>query len=120
MEDITAVFKALADPNRLKALCALEDGRLCACQIIELLDLAPSTVSRHMDVVLGAGLIKATKKQRWVYYELEGKDTPEPARQTLKLLHDLFRNRDEMQVVKEEIKKIKAIGPEEICRKRAR
>ena len=116
MDEIASVFKALSDPNRLKALCALEGGRLCACQIIELLGLAPSTVSRHMNVLEHAGLVKTTREQRWVYYEIAGKEAGESAEKVLKLLSAMLAEYDEAREVRGEIGRIKSISPEELCR----
>lgn len=70
MEDFIAVTKALSDPHRVRALFALRNGELCVCQIIELLGLAPSTVSKHMSVLKQAGLVKNRKEERWMYYRL--------------------------------------------------
>ena len=65
-----SVVRALADENRVRALLALRGGELCVCQIIELLGLAPSTVSKHMSILKQAGLVEAAKRGRWVYYRL--------------------------------------------------
>jgi predicted transcriptional regulator len=51
IDEFTLIAKALADPNRVRALVALRNRELCVCQIIELLDLAPSTVSKHMSIL---------------------------------------------------------------------
>ena len=72
MQDVLAVTKALADESRLRALCALQQGELCVCQIIELLGLAPSTVSKHMSILRQAGLVKGRKEGRWMHYRLPG------------------------------------------------
>ena len=70
LEDFTAIFKALSDTNRVRALLALRKGESCVCQIIELLGLAPSTVSKHMSILKHAGLVESRKDSRWVYYRL--------------------------------------------------
>lgn len=70
MREFMTVIRALGDENRVRALLALREGELCVCQIIELLELAPSTVSKHMSILRQAGLVEATKRGRWVYYRL--------------------------------------------------
>ncbi|MBN1577026.1 MAG: winged helix-turn-helix transcriptional regulator [Chitinispirillaceae bacterium] len=70
MDNFLAITKALSDANRVRALMALRGGELCVCQIIELLGLAPSTVSKHMAVLKQAGLVKCRKEERWMYYRL--------------------------------------------------
>jgi DNA-binding transcriptional ArsR family regulator len=70
MAQFLGVAAALADENRVRALLALRGGELCACQIIELLELAPSTVSKHLAILRRAGLVEARKEGRWMYYRL--------------------------------------------------
>lgn len=62
--------KALADPNRVRILMALRNGELCVCRIIELLQLAPSTVSKHIAILKQAGLVEGRKEGRWMHYRL--------------------------------------------------
>jgi len=70
-----AITKALADVNRVRILMFLRPGELCLCQIIELLGLAPSTVSKHMAILYQAGLVETRKVGRWMYYRLSD-DSP--------------------------------------------
>lgn len=70
LEDFVAITKALSDPNRIRAFLTLRRGELCACHIIELLGLAPSTISKHMSILKQAGLVDSRKDSRWVYYRL--------------------------------------------------
>jgi DNA-binding transcriptional ArsR family regulator len=74
MRDCIAIAKALGDLQRVRALMALEGGELCLCQLIELLNLSPSTVSKHMTVLNQARLVESRKEGRWVYYRLPGRD----------------------------------------------
>lgn len=68
--DPVTIAKALADEGRLRILAALRDGELCVCQVIELIDLAPSTISKHLAILAGAKLILGRKDGRWVHYRL--------------------------------------------------
>ena len=70
-QQVARLFSALSDPTRLRLLLALRDGELCACQLIGLVELAPSTVSKHMSLLRAAGLVAARKDGRWVHYRLE-------------------------------------------------
>ncbi|MCB1042294.1 MAG: winged helix-turn-helix transcriptional regulator [Acidobacteria bacterium] len=71
MELLTGVFKALADRNRLRMLAALmRYDELCACQLIELIQVTGATASRHMGVLIASGLVASRKEGRWVYYRL--------------------------------------------------
>jgi len=110
-----SVFKALSDENRVRVLAVLIDsGELCVCQITELLALAPSTVSKHLSILAGAGLVAWRKKGRWVHYRpVEGAD--EVAREVYGLLgRTLGDDATVMQDVKV-LKQILKTDPEELC-----
>lgn len=80
MKDVLAIAKAMSDPNRLRVLCALRGRELCACDIIAMLGLAQATVSRHMSLLVQAGLVIGRKDGRWTHYRLpDGKDRADPA-----------------------------------------
>jgi ArsR family transcriptional regulator, arsenate/arsenite/antimonite-responsive transcriptional repressor len=72
MREFMAVAKSLADEQRVRALLFLRGGELCLCQIVEMLGLAPSTVSKHMAILYQAGLVESRKEGRWMYYRLAG------------------------------------------------
>ena len=75
MDKMISIFKALSDQNRLRILAALTmRAELCACQINELLQVSGATTSRHLDVLIAAGLIDKRKDGRWVYYRLKDGD----------------------------------------------
>ena len=90
MRNFMAVTKALADENRVRVLMFLGDGELCVCQIVEMLDLAPSTVSKHMSVLSTAGLVDTRKEGHWVYYRRASKASP-PVRGALNWLDASLR-----------------------------
>jgi DNA-binding transcriptional ArsR family regulator len=66
-----AVMKAAADPTRVRILKMLEPGELCVCQIIAVLALTPSTVSKHLSLLKAAGLVNDRKEKKWVHYSLD-------------------------------------------------
>ncbi len=70
MKQALQVFGALSDENRVRMLFALRHGELCVCQLIELMGLSPSTVSKHLSILRDAGLLDSRKEGRWVYYRL--------------------------------------------------
>jgi DNA-binding transcriptional ArsR family regulator len=75
--------RALGDETRVRALLALAGGELCLCQIVELLGLAPSTVSKHMKLLHEAGLVSRRKDGRWSYFRLAGAEAPPAVRRAL-------------------------------------
>jgi ArsR family transcriptional regulator, arsenate/arsenite/antimonite-responsive transcriptional repressor len=67
------VFKALADPNRLRLLSivkAEESGESCVCDLTEPLDLGQPTVSHHLKILVEAGILHREKRGTWAYYSL--------------------------------------------------
>lgn len=84
MQDFLSLTKALSDETRVRALLSLAQGELCVCQIIGLLGLSPSTVSKHMSLLQQAGLVRRRKEGRWAYYRLAGREASPTARQALR------------------------------------
>jgi len=66
-----AVMKAVADPTRARILKLLEGGELCVCQIIAVLALSPSNVSKHLFLLKSARLVNDRKEKKWVHYSLD-------------------------------------------------
>ena len=118
MRRFIALAKALSDENRLRVICALDRRELCVCQIIELLGLAPSTVSKHMSVLHQAGLVDSRKDGRWSYYRLAGDDAAGPVRAalawTIASLSGASRVREDAKA----LKRILKCAREELCGKR--
>ena len=83
MRDFLLITKALSDEARIRALMAVKSGELCLCQIVDLLHLAPSTVSKHMSLLVHAGLLECRKEGRWRFYRLPGSRSPKTVRQAL-------------------------------------
>jgi len=106
MKEFMSVAKALADENRVRVLVFLGDGELCVCQIVEMLGLAPSTVSKHMAVLHQAGLVESRKEGRWIYYRLPGMDTPACVREAIRWVHKCLAKDPQAT---EDAKRLKAV-----------
>lgn len=65
------IFKALGDETRLTIIDMLSCGEICACKIIEGLNLSQPTISHHMKVLQQVGLVKARKDGRWMHYSID-------------------------------------------------
>lgn len=94
MDKFEKMFKALSDRNRLRILKMLEKRQLCVCEITETLGLAASTVSKHLSILRGAGLILSEKNGKWVDYKLNDAAQNIAARQLLSLM-PVWLNDDE-------------------------
>ena len=68
LQDVERTLKAAGDATRLRILRMLEEGPLCVCQVVEVLGLSQSTVSKHLVLLKNAGLIEDEKRGKWVFY----------------------------------------------------
>jgi ArsR family transcriptional regulator len=71
-EATAALFRALADPARVKILNLLATGEapVCACEFEPTLGLAQATVSHHLKKLTDAGLLEREQRGRWAYFSL--------------------------------------------------
>ncbi len=71
VSETNQIFKAFADETRMRILHILTAGELCVCDIMSILNLPQSKVSRHLAYLRKCGLVKARKNGLWVYYLLK-------------------------------------------------
>jgi ArsR family transcriptional regulator len=73
IEHYVDLARALADPNRLRllALLAAADREVCVCELMEILDLPQSRVSRHLQLLRRLKLVRDRREARWVHYRLD-------------------------------------------------
>jgi ArsR family transcriptional regulator len=72
-EELAALFKALADPVRLRVLsfiAAQPAGEACVCHVVGPVGLSQPTVSHHLKLLREAGLLERDKRGAWVYYRV--------------------------------------------------
>ncbi|MGO2005128.1 ArsR/SmtB family transcription factor, partial [Arthrobacter rhombi] len=72
-EVLSASFKALADPSRLRILsivAADTNAETCVCDLSEPLQLGQPTVSHHLKILVDAGFLHREKRGVWAYYSL--------------------------------------------------
>lgn len=67
-----AVFRALADPARVRIvnLLASSDEAVCVCELVPTLGLTQPTVSHHLKKLTDAGLLERDQQGKWAYYTL--------------------------------------------------
>ncbi|OBF50692.1 transcriptional regulator [Mycobacterium sp. 852002-50816_SCH5313054-b] len=69
--DLAAMFKALADPVRLRLLSLIAShpgGEACVCEISATFDVSQPTISHHLKLLRSAGLLDCERRGTWVYY----------------------------------------------------
>ncbi len=87
MQDLLAALKAVAEPTRLRLLALCARGELTVSELTGILGQSQPRVSRHLKVLLEAGLLDRFREQNWVYYRVPLKGSgARRARQLLTLL----------------------------------
>lgn len=74
IKELTAVLKALAEPNRMRIFAELMQGDSCNCELQERLGLAPNLLSHHFRILEKAGLVHSRRDRvdgRWIYYSVD-------------------------------------------------
>ncbi len=93
---IEQLFKALADPTRLRLIHLMGDTEVCTCFCVEVLKTNQPKISRHLAYLRRAGLVAARRDGKWTHYRLV-----EPAdAQAAKILcevRDWLANNPQMQ-----------------------
>ncbi|MBX7151094.1 metalloregulator ArsR/SmtB family transcription factor [bacterium] len=85
--DKAKLFKAVSDPNRLRILKMLQMKDLCVCEITEVLQLAPSTVSKHLSILKESGYILEEKDGKWVNYSINRKPSDPALASLIGMMH---------------------------------
>jgi ArsR family transcriptional regulator len=70
IKDIVRIFKALADPTRLRIMLLLRRSELCVCELMFILDMEQSRVSHHTRVLRDAGIAEDVREGRWIIYRV--------------------------------------------------
>jgi ArsR family transcriptional regulator len=64
------LFRALADPTRLRLLNLITDKEICVCYFVEILRISQPKVSRHLAYLRKAGIVAARREGKWMHYRL--------------------------------------------------
>lgn len=94
------MFKALGDEIRLKILALLGNGELCVCDIMEVLNLPQSTVSRHLAYLKNSHWVVGKRCGKWMHYRLHPDLSERPV---LKTIQEYITALPELQVEHEKL-----------------
>jgi DNA-binding transcriptional ArsR family regulator len=119
VRELLAVMKALADPSRLRIVAALHGRELCLCQVVELVGLASSTVSRHMSILEQARLVDARKDGRWTYFRLADEQERPEAGEAAALVCRALAKDDQARADRVRLKQLLKVNPEELSRQQS-
>lgn len=75
-KEIVIIFKALSDEKRIEIIKLLKHGELCACDLLDRLEMKQSGLSYHMRILLDSKLVNCRHKGKWCFYSLsnDGKE----------------------------------------------
>jgi DNA-binding transcriptional ArsR family regulator len=114
MRSTLRITKALSDIQRLRILMALRTGELCVCQVIAVLGLAPSTVSKHLSILSAAGLVDSRKDGRWAYFRLPQGEALKAVKTVLKWLECVLEGDDSIAKDAKKLEAALACPPESL------
>lgn len=76
MRTTAQFFKALSEEPRLRILALLLGGELCVCDLMAVLQLPQSTISRHLAYLRNTGWVQGRRGGAWMYYRLAEMPAP--------------------------------------------
>ncbi|KXS39208.1 MAG: ArsR family transcriptional regulator [Halomonadaceae bacterium T82-2] len=85
----TNLLKAMANENRLRILCLLDDTELSVSELNKRLSLSQSALSQHLAILRREGLVNTRRASQTIYYSLHGNH----ARALVETLAGLFTGR---------------------------
>jgi len=119
MREWMAAIKALGDENRVRILWALQGREFCVCQIVELLELAQSTVSKHLSILHQARLIESRKEGRWIFYRAAGEEVPPAAGEIASVVCRWFAKSPRAAADRKRLAAILAMERDALCKKQS-
>ncbi|MGH3299005.1 MAG: ArsR/SmtB family transcription factor [Trebonia sp.] len=72
-DELAPLFKAVADPVRLRLLSLIachDGGESCVCDLLDAFDMTAPSVSYHLRILREAGLVSSERRGTWVYYRV--------------------------------------------------
>ena len=117
MRNYLLATKALADETRTRILKLLENGEMCVCQIMAVIGLKQSTISKHLSILKNAGLVEDRKDGLWVYNRLAEEFINPHADSLLKFLKEWLK--DDRIILTDSARwdEVKQIDINQLCKK---
>ena len=105
------LFRAFADPTRLRILNLLLEGEVCVCDLCSVLDEIQPKVSRHLAYLRRAGLVTVRIQGKWKYYATV--EQPEGLERTLlNCVRSCLREMDELR---DDLERLRTTGSGGCC-----
>ena len=68
--NVAGLLKAISDPTRLQLLCLLRCGKRCVCELQDITGNKHNLICHHLKALGKLGLLRATHKNKFTFYEL--------------------------------------------------
>lgn len=111
MEELSQIFKILSDVNRLRIVGLLLKRKMCVCELAFVLGVTQPSISRHLKLMKGVGLIEDEKDRFWTNYFINCQDPK--AALILKYIKGWLKDE---QVVLDDLEKLRGVDRANICR----
>ena len=72
------ILKSISESTRFRIIRLLLETKkeICGCEFVDSLEIPQYNLTKHLDILINAGLIKTRKESRWVYYSVCDNETP--------------------------------------------
>lgn len=90
MKSLVVLGRVLSDLTRIRILGLLAVRSMYGQELAQALDVAPPTISHHMEPLVSAGLVKIRRENNYRYYELDGAGIEQLAESTQQVAKTLF------------------------------
>ncbi len=105
---LSKLYQCLCDETRLRILHLLTQGPLCVCHFQSILRAPQVSISKHLAYLRTRGLVRATRHEQWMIYQLPEK-VPTELDLQLRCLQDCVRS---YIVFQEDLKRLRALKRE--------
>jgi ArsR family transcriptional regulator len=96
------LFRALADPTRLRLLNLIADREICVCYLVEILRISQPKVSRHLAYLRRAGVVASRREGKWMHYRLRTPDDEAAAA----ILREALRRLQPMPAMRRDVSRL--------------
>ncbi len=115
MRTILSITKALNDQTRLRMLLVLAHGELCLCQLVELFGLAPSTISKHLNILYDSNLVTRRREGKWAYFGLVGRGASPEVKRAIRFVSEGLKGDPQVFQDEKRLKKVLKKDLKELC-----
>jgi len=106
MRSFNKIAKALSDENRLKMLKLLTEKDICVCEMNELFPVSHSQVSRSLNILFDAGLLRRWHEGKCVVYMADRVNSNKYCQNMLSLIADSFNEDESIQKLREKLQQV--------------